>query len=134
MPEELLELTRRGYEAWNDGDLEWFRENMAEDVEILTLTEFFPDADPVYHGFEGWKKFWPIFRDAWSSIDVRLERVEAVGECEVYVHVTFEGVGRESGVAVELPLVHWLTFRDGKLTRLHPMTPEEGERRLAERE
>jgi ketosteroid isomerase-like protein len=130
---ELLELTRRGYEAWNRDDLEWFRDNMAEDVEIHTLTDFFPDADPVYHGPDGWEKFSGIFRESWSSIDVRLERVEDLGGDEVFVEVTFEGVGRESGVAVELTLVHWLSFRDGKLTKLDPMTPEEGERRLAER-
>jgi hypothetical protein len=107
---------------------------MADDVEVGTITEFFPDADPVYHGHEGWEKFSGIFRESWSSIDVRLERVEDLGDDEVYVEVTFEGVGRESGVAVELTLVHWLTFRGDELVKLDPMTPEEGERRLAERE
>ncbi len=128
--EELLKLARRGYEAWNQGDAEWFEANLAEDVEVETLADVFLDLEPVYRGIDGWRRFWGVFRSAWSSIDVELEKVEVVSDCEVFTVAKFDGVGRESGVEASLTFHQWLTFQDGMLTRLRVELPDQKELEL----
>jgi ketosteroid isomerase-like protein len=128
--EELKQLARRGYEAWNEGDAEWFEANLAEDVEIETLAGVFLDLEPVYRGIDGWQRFWGVFRSAWSSIEVELEGLDVVSDCEVFAIAKFEGVGRESGVEASLTFHHWLTFQDGKLSRLRVDLPDQKELEL----
>lgn len=128
--EELEQLARRGYEAWNQGDAEWFEANLAEDVEVETLADVFLDLEPVYRGIDGWRRFWGVFRSPWSSISVELEKVEAVSDCEVFAVARFDGVGRESGVGASLTFHQWLTFQDGKLLRLRVELPDQKELEL----
>ena len=130
MSDELLDLARRGYEAWNRGDGEWFEANLTEDAEVETLAGVFLDLEPVYRGIEGWQRFWEVFRSAWSSIDITVERMEMSSDCEVFAVVKFDGVGRESGVEASLTFHQWLMFRDGKLARLRVELPDQKELEL----
>lgn len=132
MPEDLVEQTRSGYDAWNRGDTGWFEENMTEDIEVIPVQGLFPDIEDVYRGKEGWRKFWEVFRSAWSSIDIEVEQIESVSDCEVEAIVRFDGVGRESGVEASLTFAHSLAYRDGKLYRLRVDMPDEGEKKLGQ--
>jgi ketosteroid isomerase-like protein len=132
MSDQLLEQTRRGYEAWNQGDTGWFEQNLTEDFELLTAPDVFPDLEEAYRGQDGFRKFWEVFRSAWSRIDIEVERIEALSDCEINAVVRFDGVGRESGVEASLTFVHWLTYRDGQLYKLRVEMPDERERKLGQ--
>ena len=132
MPEDLVEQTRSGYDAWNRGDTGWFDENLTDDVEVRTVLGLFPDLDEAYRGQEEFWKFWEVFRSAWSSIDIEVEQIEPVSDCEVEAIVRFDGVGRESGVEASLTFAHSLAYRDGKLYRLRVDMPNEGEKKLGQ--
>lgn len=132
MSEENLELAREGYDAWNRDDLDWFIEHMTDDAEMRPIRGAF-DFDEVYHGHEGWTEFWEIWRESWSSIEVRVQRMQDLGDQGVLVLLAFEGVGRASGAEVSIALAHWLTFRDGKLAGITVMTPEAADRRFEPR-
>lgn len=128
MSEQQLELARQGYEAWNRGDRDWFLEHMSEDAEVQPIRGF-AGFDDVYLGHEGWKKFWDVWRGEWQSLDIRLERMEDMGEHGVLALVTFDGVGKASGAEVSMTVSHWLKFEDGLLSAITVLTPEAAERR-----
>jgi len=128
MSEENLQLARQGYEAWNRGDADWLLEHMTEDVEVEPLRGV-GDFDKVYSGHEGWKRFWEGWREAWSTIEIRVERMEDMGDQGALALLTFEGVGRGSGVEVSMTVSHWLTFREGLVSAVRVLTPEAAERR-----
>ena len=128
MSEENLELARQGYDAWNRGDADWLMEHMTEDVEVEPLRGV-GEFDKVYNGHEGWKQFWEGWREAWSTIEVRVERMEDMGDQGALALLTFEGVGRGSGAEVSMAVSHWLTFREGQVSAVRVLTPEAAERR-----
>jgi ketosteroid isomerase-like protein len=128
----VLQIARTGYDAWNSGDLSWFEETVSEDIEVLPVPELFPDIEEVYRGFEGFEKFWNVFRDAWSSIDIDVLHLEPLSDDHVFAFVRFNGIGRGSGVKASLTFVQWLTFRDGKLARLEVEMPDQKELELAD--
>lgn len=108
MTESLIDLVRRGYRAWNDGDREWVLARMAEDVEWTTPPE---DPEPgTYRGHRGVERFW----DQWAAAVGRLifhpvEVIEA-GE-HVIVTARREGTGEHSGLNVSDRVTQVFTFR-----------------------
>jgi ketosteroid isomerase-like protein len=127
-----LEIASSGYEAWNKGDLAWFEEIATEDIEVVPVPELFPDVEEVYRGFEGFRKFWDVFRAAWSSIDIEILHLEPLSDDHVFALVRFDGIGRGSGVEVSLTFIQWLTFSNGKLARLEVEMPDQKELELAD--
>ena len=132
MSEANLATARDGYEAWNRGDVDWLLEHMTEDVEVEPLRGF-GDFEKVYSGHDGWKRFWEGWRDAWSKIEIRVERMQDMGEHGVLVLLTFEGEGKGSGAEVSMTVSHWLTFSDGLLSGIRVLTPEAADRRRVAR-
>ena len=128
----VLEIARTGYDAWNRGDISWFEESVTDDIEVVTLPELFPDIEAVYRGFAGFRKFWNVFRDAWSSIDIEVQHLELLSDHHIFALVRFDGIGRGSGVEVSLTFIQWLTFRDQKLARLEVEMPDQKELELAD--
>jgi ketosteroid isomerase-like protein len=133
MSEDNVELARQGYEAWNRGDVDWLLEHMTEDVEVEPLRGV-GEFEQVYHGHEGWKKFWQGWRDAWSSIEIHVNRLQDMGDHGVLALLRFDGVGKSSGAEVSMTVSHWLQFRDGQVSAVRVLAPEAAERRYAERD
>jgi ketosteroid isomerase-like protein len=106
LTERELTLAREGYEAWNRGDSDWFLEHMTEDAEVRPLRDF-DDFDELYQGHKGWKKFWKAWRRQWSRVEVRVERMQDMGDHGVLVLLTLEGVDKESEKEVSIPVSHW---------------------------
>ena len=128
MAERELNLAREGYEAWNRGDSDWFLAHMTEDAEVRPLRDF-DEFDELYEGHEGWKKFWKTWRRQWSKVEVRVERMQDMGDHGVLVLLTVEGVGKGSDEEVSIPVSHWLKFRDGMLCDITVLAPDAAERR-----
>jgi ketosteroid isomerase-like protein len=70
------------------------------------------DTEKTYRGREGWIEFWHLFREAWESITVNVERIEDLGG-RVLVLGTFHGKGHGSGVEVTREAAWITTLRDG---------------------
>jgi ketosteroid isomerase-like protein len=128
MSDENLALARDLYEAWNRGDRNWFLKHLTQDAEVRPLRDS-AGFDEVYRGHQGWKKFWKVWRHEWSKIEVRVERMEDMGDRGVLVLLAFDGVERASGKEVSIKASHWLTFRDRFLSGVTVMAPETAERR-----
>ena len=107
-----LELMRRGFAAWNAGDIDAALELMHPDVEWHT-SGLMPDVDEVYHGREGVRRFWSDFRQPWESIEIEPHDATEIGD-RVAMAVVFRARGR-GGIVVELELGQVYTVRGGLL-------------------
>jgi ketosteroid isomerase-like protein len=110
MPQENLEIVRRGLDAWSRGDLEATLALMDPELEWRT-TGLFPGVALVYHGHEGYTRFWRDFRALWDEIEIVPERLLDHGE-SVVVFGRFEARGRE-GIRVGREMGMLFTIRDG---------------------
>ena len=123
MAQENVDLLLRACDAWNRSDLDATIEMMTEDFEFRPALVFF-DLDPLYRGHEGWREFWKIWRDAWETVSIRVERVEDLGD-GAYAIVVFEGIGRGSGAPVSMSFGQLWSFRDGLVERIDVGEPDQ---------
>ncbi len=112
MSEENIEVIRRGYQAFNRGDLDGLAADIAPTFEYVP-TGTIPGSAGVYRGPEGYKEFlsgfWDQFQDA--RIEVR-ELIEA-GD-QVLASITMHGRGKQSGVEARWDIWQLWTLREGK--------------------
>ena len=125
MPQENIDVARAAYDAWNRSDFDRFIEHLTDDCELRNRPELFPDLDDVYIGEQGWAKFWGVWRDAWETIEVEIDRLIDLGDHELLSLIRFEGVGRGSGAPASLDVAHWITIRDGRVARVTVMSPDD---------
>jgi ketosteroid isomerase-like protein len=121
MPPGKVETLRRGYDAFNHGDLGPVREMVTADVEWGT-TRTFPGMQGVYRGARGIDEWMHVLRSVWACFDVSV--VEIVGETE-YALVVWEqlrGRTREDGVEDGIGgfAVYW--FDAGRVRRRRAFT------------
>jgi ketosteroid isomerase-like protein len=116
MSQENLEIARRAYAAFSDGNLEPVLAAFDPDIEWNASDVFF-DQPRTYDGRQAWQEeFLPelaeIFRE-YRAVPVRLMDV---GD-HVLAVAKVGGPGRRSGADVMARVGHVLTFRDGKVVR-----------------
>jgi len=109
MSQENIEVVRRSFEAWNEGDVDAIRRLYAEDAVVQTgITGFgrtFAGGDP-------------IGRWAEEMLEVHWE-IERIFEADDVVVSFYRGmgVGRKSGVEVVRELTDVYRVRDGRIAR-----------------
>jgi ketosteroid isomerase-like protein len=115
--ERNLAIAREGLEDFRGGDIEAFLEKLDPDVEIFSP----PDrANPAhFRGREGWLRWTSTWLDAWESFELEAEDIEPVGKHHVLATMMQRGVGKGSGVEVEMRAYYMLEYRDGLATRVH---------------
>src|SRR5438477_2778651 len=105
------ELTRKGYEAWNNDDRDAWLETLHPDVEFST-SGVWPDFDPIYHGHEGLAEFWRAMHEAWGEFRIDIEQMDEDGDSFVLA-LRFRGTGVGSGVKVDLRFANAIRIHEG---------------------
>jgi ketosteroid isomerase-like protein len=115
--EKNLAIAREGLEDFRRGDIDAFLEKLDPGVAIYSP----PDrANPAnYRGREGWLQWTGDWLEAWESFEFVGESFETVGEHHVVMTIIQRGVGKGSGVEVEMPAHYMLEYHDGLATRVH---------------
>jgi ketosteroid isomerase-like protein len=116
MWEKNVEIVRRGYWAWNRGDLDWQLDHITPDFEFRTA-QLFPDTEAVYRGRGGFRQFWNTLREPWETFHIEVERIETIGDDRVLTLFRFHGRGRD-GVEVEAEYANLFTLEGGMVSRL----------------
>ena len=129
MSQQNLEMARRGYEAFNRGDLNGMAADFAPAFEYVT-TGAIPGITGVYRGTEGWNEFvaW-----VWSEFENPRFEVHELMELgsQVLAGVTLQGRGKQSGIEVTWDLWHLWTMRNGQVVRGQAFTGREEAREAA---
>jgi len=115
MPQENVEVARRGLEAWSSGDLDAALALVHPEAEFRT-SGLFPGVEAVYQGHDGYKRWWNDFRGMWEEIELVPERLLDHGD-RVLVFGRFKARGRE-GITVKRELGVIFMIRDGLATRI----------------
>lgn len=116
-PEERVEVVARGFEAFNRGDVEELLALAHADVETYMPAPA-PNAG-TFHGHEGYLKWTGAWLEAWDEFSVEVIAHEPVGERHVLTPVKQRGVGRGSGIPVEMDTWFVNDVVDGKFRALH---------------
>jgi ketosteroid isomerase-like protein len=127
--QEMVELTRSAFEAFERGDVEWMQSRCTPDVVIVQPPEV-PDAKS-YRGAEAiaemiddWPKQWEDFRlEVTEIIDVRDDLLIS--------GTRHTGRGRTSGVELDFEVFYVGHLRDGKLARMEMFLSREQALRAA---
>lgn len=111
-----VERLRRGYEAWDRGDLDATFEFIDPDFEFHE-DPLFPEA-AVFHGRDAVRRYFEGFWEEWEDVRVQLEDVLECGDDRLLAFVRVRARGRGSGVEVDMGLAHLWTARDGMAVRM----------------
>jgi uncharacterized protein len=111
MREEDLEAVRRGYEAWNRGDVDAVLELVHPDIEWQP-GEDAPEAGEN-QGIEGFRGFIESWLDSFEELRIVPEELLVEGDC-VVATVRQRGRGRGSGVELDVVTAHAWRIRDGR--------------------
>jgi hypothetical protein len=122
MSQENVEIVRRGYDAYNRGDVDAAVSDFASDCEFVP-TGALPGGRGVYHGPEGFKQFVAWVRDEFEDARFDVNDVVDAGD-RVLASFTIRGRGRQSGAATSWDLWHVWTIRDGAVVRGQAFTGE----------
>ena len=123
------DLVRAGFEAFNRGDIEGALAGLHPEIEWHTYIVPGPGGG-TYHGHDGVRELWSDARRVFGDFrNIPEELFESDDRVVAFVRV--EGVGRESGAAVEARIAHLYDFRDGRVSRVESFQDRDAALRAA---
>lgn len=122
MSQEVLEMVRAGYEAFNRGDTEAAIAPLHPDIEWWPAADE-PITDP-YRGHDGYLRLVAGIREAVPDIQIEVEELFVAGE-RVVACLRFWGRGRDSGAPVEIRETHLARLCDGKVIEVREYREKE---------
>ncbi len=124
MSQENVERVRRGYEAFNRGDLADAAKDFDPNIEWRIPFQL-PDSPPdeTYRGPEGVLQFWETWRSAFDDFRLELEEIIDAGD-RIIVFAAVHGRGAGSGAEVKTPSFPqvWTFGEDGRPVRVEMFT------------
>lgn len=109
--EPRIELIRRGWDAYNRGDVAGVLDILSAEVVCHAPTTMANAG--TYHGHEGFIAWIGSWNEAWDSFTAELVEVDTVGERHLVTLMCQRGIGRGSGVEVEMQAGWVYEERDG---------------------
>jgi ketosteroid isomerase-like protein len=117
MPDENVELVRKGLEAFNRRDLAGMLETLDPDVELLPLRAVLEGE--AYRGHDGVLKWLSDMDEDWESFAAQATEVRKLDEDHVLVIGRVRAKARASGIDVDAPGAWLCSLRDRHVTRVH---------------
>jgi ketosteroid isomerase-like protein len=113
---ENIEIARAGYEAFKRSDVATVLELTDPEVEIF-LPPTLPNSG-TFHGHEGYMTWLGQWLEAWDDFKIEVRGMEAVGQRHVVTAIHQSGIGRGSGIPVQMDVAYMLDIRGGKVAAL----------------
>ena len=115
MSRENVEIVRRGYEAFNRGDIDGVVGLLAPDFEYVA-SGLVPGVGGVYRGAEGLRRFVETFWREFDDPRVEVHELVDAGD-RVLASTTLRGHGKQSGADTSWGVCQVWTVRDGSAAR-----------------
>jgi ketosteroid isomerase-like protein len=121
--DELLALIRRGYELWNQGDVNAVSRMWSDDFEWHNDPSW--PGQQVYYGRENVVRFLEEeVADIIHLGEIDVERIETVGD-ELVICMWAHTRGQDSHVDIgKVPIFHVARVRDGQVVRVRAFLDE----------
>ena len=116
--EENLEIVRKAWAVWLQGDLDaLFSDYFAPDA-LYDLTHFREWPDAQYRGVDGVRRGLTEWLEVWDAWEAGVDDVLAAPDGRVLVLTWQRGQGRQSGLPMDMRWAQVITLRDGRITRV----------------
>jgi ketosteroid isomerase-like protein len=115
--ERNVELTRRGFEAYNARDFDALGALLDPDVELHASASVLNGGD--YRGREGFLQWNAEWDEAWEGFVAEPAEIEPMGEHALLVRTHQVATGAGSGVDVEMTVFWALEVVGGLVTKMH---------------
>jgi ketosteroid isomerase-like protein len=124
LPADVLAFIRRGYELWNDGELEAVAGMWSEDI----VWQNDPDW-PGQTRYRGRDEVVAFLRDEVAAVielgDIEVESIRAFGD-ELVIKLLARTRGADSHLDIgKVPIFHVAQVRDGQVARIRAFLDEE---------
>jgi len=120
MSQENAELVRAAYDAYNREGITGILRYLDPEVEWRNPRES-PDAG-VFIGHEGVVEWQGMVDEGFKDMYFEPEQIDQLPQGQVLVSVRFRFRAPTSDVQVEVPFVHLMTWREGKVTKFSMFT------------
>ena len=119
MPEQHIELVRKGIEAFNRGDWDATLALCAEDIVWIPLIQAV-DGQRALIGREDVRAAWVAQRETLGgeAFGVEPKEIRDLGAGSILAHMRVTGQGTTSGVPIDLDYVQLWTIRNGLVARV----------------
>jgi ketosteroid isomerase-like protein len=121
MSQENVEIVRRVFDAWGEGDFRAATDYLDANV-VLVVGRGFPDSDAVL-GPDAVRDYTIRFMQQWDHLTMSAEEIRPVGDT-VLVRTRQMGSGKASGVESEMTYFWLFSLRGGKIIRLESVRDE----------
>jgi ketosteroid isomerase-like protein len=121
--QENVQLVRRAFEAYSQGDIDGAVSDFAPDCRY-TAAGIMPDRTGVFHGPEGYKEFMGWLRSEFEDVQADVDELIDAGDT-VVVGSTLHGRGRQSGAQAKFTFWQVWTVQDRKFVRGQGFTTRE---------
>jgi ketosteroid isomerase-like protein len=112
-----IELTTRGFEAYNAGDSEAVMALLHPDVELHADSELINGGD--YRGHEGFARWNAEWTEAWEEFKIEPRSVETFGGHAILADTHQVARGAGSGIDVEMDVYWVFELDDDQVVRMH---------------
>ena len=120
MSQENVDLVREAYDAYNRDGITGILRYLDPEVEWRNAPDS-PNAG-VFIGHEGVVEWQGMVDTGFKDMYFEPERIDQLPQGQVLVSVRFRFRAPTSDVQVEVPFVHLMTWRDGKVTKFSMFT------------
>jgi ketosteroid isomerase-like protein len=121
MSQENVEVVRRIYEAWAQGDFRARIGDLDQHV-VLVIQPDFPEFG-VFLGLDGVRDYMRRFLEQWESLTIQATNLRAVGDT-VLAQIVQHGKGRASGIEGDNHYFQLFTFRGKRIVRMESIMDE----------
>jgi ketosteroid isomerase-like protein len=132
MTEANVELARRGYSHWIDGDIDGMLGMATSDFEFVPAIAAAVEGGSV-RGADEFRRFFAGLEETWEIFRLDAEEFREVGE-RVFAVGRLTAKGRGSALELDQPLYSVVWFRDGKIARMESFLDRELAEAAAETE
>jgi uncharacterized protein len=113
---ENVELVRRGFEAFNSGDIDRILSFTGPDLEIEVPPGLSAEPD-TYRGHAGVRRYFQSFEEAMDELHFHAERFWDAAE-SVVVDTRVTARGKQTAILVEQRAAQLWTIRGGRVIRI----------------
>src|SRR5436190_722101 len=114
MSQENVEIIRKAFAAFDQGDIEAVLRLCDEDVVITQPTEV-PGIDPQQRGRQGVLEAFAIWPEQWDDFRIEVLGVTVAPADKVLANIRTLGRGKHSGVEVDMEFSFVFTLRNAKI-------------------
>jgi ketosteroid isomerase-like protein len=115
MSQENVEIVRRQFELWSQGNLDEWARHWDPDV-IVVGPEGWPEGD-TYRSLDAWRRQAERLRDSWEEARAEVDEIRPVGDDRVVTRFRYVTRGRDPGMSFDTAMAAAFFLRDGKIIR-----------------